>query len=295
MIASITDDCNLHCAGCYAQANHACEKSQELPTTAWERIFDEAAELGVSVILLAGGEPLLRRDVLVAAAKRTGILFPVFTNGTLLDDDALRLFDAHRNLIPIVSIEGDETATDARRGQGVYIQTADTMRRLREHGLLFGVSVTVTADNIDAVTSDAFMDDLERRGCKAALFVEYVPVESPSLALNEDGRIKLAARVGELRARQKGMITISFPGDETEAGGCLAAGRGFFHINASGGAEPCPFSPYSDLNLRDASLRDALQSPLFTRLREDGILAAEHTGGCVLFEQKQAVEQLAEK
>ena len=47
----------------------------------------------------------------------------------------------------------------------------------------------------------------------------------------------------------------------------MAAGRGFFHINSHGSAEPCPFSPYSDTNVRDTSLRQALQSPLFTALQ----------------------------
>ena len=293
LIAGITDNCNLRCVGCYAMANHACAESQELSVSDWGRIFGEAEELGVSVILLAGGEPLLRRDVLEAASKRPGILFPVFTNGTLLDDAALRLFDGHRNLVPIVSMEGDESATDSRRGQGVYIQIAETMRRLRERGLLFGVSVTVTAENLEDVTCRAFVDELERAGCKVIIFVEYVPVEQSILALDDAGRDKLAARVNELRISREEMIVISFPGDEAESGGCLAAGRGFFHINASGGAEPCPFSPYSDVSLRDTTLCEALRSPLFTRLREDGVLAAKHTGGCVLFEQKDIVERLA--
>jgi len=89
------------------------------------------------------------------------------------------------------------------------------------------------------------------------------------------------------------MIVISFPGDEKESGGCLAAGRGFFHINARGDAEPCPFSPYSDTNLRGTSLRDALQSPFFSRLREEGALGLEHTGGCALFDQADYVKRLA--
>jgi MoaA/NifB/PqqE/SkfB family radical SAM enzyme len=292
LIASITDNCNLHCVGCYAQANHGCAVPRELTVDVWERIFDEAEELGIPIILLAGGEPLLRRDVLEAAAQRQRILFPVFTNGTLLDDTALRLFGSHRNLIPIISIEGGETATDSRRGQGVYIQIIETMRRLQKRRLMFGVSITVTTGNLDTVTDNKFIDDLERAGCKVVLFVEYVPVEQEVLSLDDESRDKLAARIDNLRSQKDGLIIISFPGDEAESGGCLAAGRGFFHINASGGAEPCPFSPYSDLNLRDNSLREALQSPLFKRLREDGILAAKHIGGCVLFEHKEAVAKL---
>ncbi|MCL2496862.1 MAG: radical SAM protein, partial [Clostridiales bacterium] len=160
LIASITDNCNLHCAGCYAKANRLRVASPELPLAAWERIFDEAEALGVSVILLVGGEPLLRRDVLEAAARRSGILFPVFTNGVLPDDSALRMFERHRNLAPIISMEGDENATDARRGPGVYLRITELMRRLRERGLLFGASVTVTSENLVTVTGSAFLDEL---------------------------------------------------------------------------------------------------------------------------------------
>jgi len=295
LIASITDNCNLNCTGCYSHAHNNCKDSQDFPTSEWARIFDEAVDLGISFILLAGGEPMLRSDVIEAAAQRKSILFPMFTNGTMLDRAALSLFNKHRNLIPIVSIEGDEAATDFRRGQGVFKQAMEAMRCLQDKGLLFGVSVTVTANNLDAVTDNAFIDKLEQSGCKVVLFVEYVPVEQPDIALSSGGRAGLAARINELRASHEGMIIFSFPGDEAEAGGCLAAGRGFFHISASGNAEPCPFSPYSDMNLRNTPLKEALSSPLFSRLREDGILAVKHTGGCVLFEQEETVARLAAK
>ena len=88
------------------------------------------------------------------------------------------------------------------------------------------------------------------------------------------------------------MVYISFPGDEKSSGGCVAAGRGFFHINSHGGAEPCPFSPYSDINVRDTSLREALRSPLFTALRDGGLLNDDHEGGCVLYEKRTQVEAL---
>jgi len=293
LIASITSDCNLKCLGCYSHANNSCVESQELPVKVWERIFDEAIDLGISVILLAGGEPLLRQDVLEAATKRKDILFPVFTNGTKLDRDVIHLFETHRNLVPIISIEGDETETDARRGQGVYAQIIDSMKTLHKRGLLFGVSITVTSNNLDAITESDFVNELEQSGCKVILYVEYVPFEHKDIALNDESRNKLAAEIDGLRENRESVIIISFPGDEAESGGCLAAGRGFFHISASGNAEPCPFSPYSDLNLQNTSLRDAINSPLFSRLRDEGILATPHTGGCVLFEQEEAVAKMA--
>jgi len=62
--------------------------------------------------------------------------------------------------------------------------------------------------------------------------------------------------------------------------------------NATVDAEPCPFSPYSDINVRDTSVREALKSRLFNALQTGGVLADDHKGGCVLFEKREQVEDL---
>ena len=62
---------------------------------------------------------MLRRDVIEAAGKKKNILFPIFTNGTFMDEKYFELFDKSRNLIPIMSIEGKKDITDARRGEGI--------------------------------------------------------------------------------------------------------------------------------------------------------------------------------
>ena len=130
--------------------------------------------------------------------------------------------------------------------------------------------------------------------CKVVIFVEYVPVtdESKDLAPDDEQREYLLNTIQKLRKEHDEMVYISFPGDEKSSGGCVAAGRGFFHINSHGGAEPCPFSPYSDINVKNTSLRDAINSPLFTALRSGDILFEDHKGGCVLYEKKQQVEAL---
>ena len=124
--------------------------------------------------------------------------------------------------------------------------------------------------------------------------MEFVPVteEGRELAPGEAERTILKEGIARLREECQEMVFVSFPGDEKSSGGCIAAGRGFFHINSHGGAEPCPFSPYSDINVRDTSLRQALKSPLFTALREGNILADDHVGGCVLYEKRDAVEAI---
>jgi MoaA/NifB/PqqE/SkfB family radical SAM enzyme len=297
LIASITSKCNLHCAGCYSRCNHATVDSEpvsQLSDEEWFKVFDEADDLGISFILLAGGEPMLRRDVIEAAGKKKNILFPVFTNGTFMDDRYFELFDKSRNLIPIMSIEGKKDITDARRGEGIYDRLIKNMDELQKRGLIFGASVTVTTENVREVASEEFLGELSSRGCKAVIFVEFVPVtdDSKELAPGDEEREYLKNEIARLRKEHPEMVYISFPGDEKSSGGCVAAGRGFFHINSHGGAEPCPFSPYSDVNIRNSSLREAMHSPLFMALRSGDILSDDHNGGCVLYEKRALVEQL---
>lgn len=297
LIASITGECNLHCAGCYSRCNEATVDGppvDQISPGDWAQIFDEAEELGISFILLAGGEPLIRRDVIEAAGKRKNILFPIFTNGTYIDERYFKLFDKHRNLIPVLSIEGEKETTDERRGAGVYDILIRNMNQFQKNKLIFGVSVTVTTENLQEVTSDAFLEELSDKNCKAVIYVEYVPVadESSHMAIGEEERDFLREKIDALRGDYPELVFISFPGDEKNSGGCVAAGRGFFHINAAGGAEPCPFSPYSDVNVKETSLQTAIHSPLFTELQSGDLLLDDHKGGCVLFEKREQVEAI---
>ena len=297
LIASITSTCNLFCKGCYARNNKSCGEGLEakhLSSERWEELFREAKELGISFILLAGGEPLLRKSVIEKAAEVKEVIFPIFTNGTLFQEEYIKLFDNHRNLIPILSIEGDKDETDSRRGIGTYDALMKAIDALKQKGILYGVSVTVTTENIMSVTSETFLDKLHSKGCRALIYVEYVPVEASSghLAPSADSRQLLEDRQQTLRKQYEDTIFLSFPGDEKYSGGCLAAGRGFFHIGADGAAEPCPFSPYSDTSLKSNTLREALKSPLFKKLHETGMLLEEHDGGCVLFEKEDEVKAL---
>ena len=295
LIASITSSCNLHCAGCYARAVGMCGEgltgAEPLSVSEWEGIFLQAKELGISFILLAAGEPLLRKDLIAAAGKHTSIIFPIFTNGTLVDEEYLKLFDQHRNLVPVLSIEGGREETDSRRGIGTYDFLSAAMDRLRSGKILYGASVTITAGNLDEATSDAFLDLLKGQGCRLVFYIEYTAIDhvSKDLELTAGLREELEGRLMRMKSAYPEMVFISFPGDEKHMGGCIAGGRGFFHINPYGSAEPCPFSPYSDRSLRDVSLLDAVNSPFFARLIDAGLVGGEHDGGCALFEHEAEV------
>jgi len=203
--------------------------------------------------------------------------------------------DEHRNLIPLLSIEGFEAETDDRRGEGVYAGIMAAMERLRARSIVFGVAITVTKENIDLACSDAFMDEMQSRGARIIEYIEYVPVDRREIMINSAQRDFLTATIENARTERTEMIVMSFPGDERKGNGCIAAGKAFFHISAAGDVEPCPFSPYSDTNVRDKSILEALESPFFQRLRDSGIQEKEGAGGCTLFEAREEIAALLEE
>jgi len=293
VIASITRRCNLHCRGCYARARHG-SRRPELTDEKWADLFAQAQELGVSVIMLAGGEPLMRPGILDVTRKFPGIIFPLFTNGLLLDDAVVARFRGQPQVIPVVSIEGWEPETDKRRGGGVFESVAAAAEKLRAAGLFFGVSLTVTRRNFDVITAEGLVQALIGNGCSLFIFVEYTPAEpgTEDLTLLPAQRHRLVEFSEGLQAESR-PVFITFPGDEEQFGGCLAAGRGFVHIGPDGSLEPCPFAPFSDTNVTDASLEEALTSHLLKAIRDNHAELKETRGGCALWRRREWVESLA--
>lgn len=280
LIVSTTRSCNLRCAGCYAQTQGT---GDEMTKPQIDGLMAQAVDIGCAVMLLAGGEPLLSDAWLEAVASRSELLGLVFTNGTLLDDKRADWFAAHRSMIPLFSVEGDARRTDERRGDGVARCVEQAMGRLKERKIPFGLSVTTGEHNIQDVTNLDFLEPFVALGCRLCVYTEYVPVDENTqlLALSEDSKRRLTDFC-EQASKKANLVLITFPGDETMHNGCLAAGRGFAHVSASGELEPCPFAPASDRNVLRMPLADALASPLFRKIRSESHLLHEGVGGCAL-------------
>jgi MoaA/NifB/PqqE/SkfB family radical SAM enzyme len=295
MICSITNRCNLRCQGCYHQAQQR-HPGSELTRERFGRLIGEAAEIGTRIMLLAGGEPLLRKDILETAAGEKATLFPVFTNGVLLDTDTIRFFKKHRNLIPVLSIEGDRQNTDQRRGNGLYSKVESTAEVLRRNKMFYGLSITLTSHNFDQVMDPAYIQQFYDKGCRLFFFVEYVPVTGEDLpnCITPEQKKRLPV-INQLLRKTIPALYITLPGEEEQYGGCLAAGRGFIHISATGDVEPCPFAPYSDTNITFTPLAEALDSFLLKRIRNNHHLLKESAGGCTLWENKDWVEKQLER
>jgi MoaA/NifB/PqqE/SkfB family radical SAM enzyme len=291
-IFSITNRCNLRCKGCYAQAIRA-EEADELSFDQMRGIICETEALGVSLFVIAGGEPLTRPEILDIARDHSHIIFLLVTNGLLLDEALIQRLVGMRNVVPVLSIEGNQTETDERRGSGVYDRLQVTMQQMKRAGIFFSLSLTVTRTNFDTITDSQFIGASVAAGCKLFLLLEYTPIRegTDEWVITDLQRKSIQAMVATFRAKFPALF-VAVPWDEEAQGGCLGSGRGFVHISATGDLEPCPFAPYSDTNLLDVPFKRALQSRFLRLLRENHELFSETTDGCALWKSQQAVRTL---
>ncbi len=292
MIISVTKECNLNCAGCYARKLHSHGES-EMNDEMLRFVLGQAENLGISIALIAGGEPLLRSDIIGLLSSFPRMLFPLFTNGLMLNRDRISKLREARNIVPVLSIEGFEEDTDSRRGEGVFRRIRKALPLLSEFNIFWGISVTVTRENFDLVTGKDFVGELIDHGCRLFFYVEYIAVDegTENCEPTMDQRRRLVEFMDELGEAFPGLF-ITFPGDEEMLGGCLSSGRGFVHVNPSGDLEPCPFAPYSDTNLCSVPLKEALSSRLLAEIRENHQILEETTGGCALWKNREWVRGL---
>jgi MoaA/NifB/PqqE/SkfB family radical SAM enzyme len=292
VIFSITNRCNLRCKGCYAQAIRQ-DSPDELSAAELRGVVSQADELGVSFFVIAGGEPLTRPEILDISREFPRIIFLVATNGLLLDEDMTERLSSQPNTIPVLSIEGNQAETDGRRGAGVHERLLKKMEELRAAGLFFAVSLTVTRENYPVVTAPRFVENAVSLGCRLFLYLEYTPIRegTEGWVITDGQRMEMKGIVDGMR-RQHHAVFVAVPWDEEEQGGCLASGRGFVHVSATGDLEPCPFAPYSDANVRKVPLRQALASPFLSAMRENHESFTETEGGCALWKNREQVKAL---
>ena len=290
-----TSACNLHCTGCWA-AEYG--NKLNLSFDEIDSIIQQGKELGVYMYIYTGGEPLVRKSDLIALCeKHSDCQFLSFTNATLIDetfaDDMLRV----KNFMPAISVEGFEAATDGRRGSGTYQHVVRAMSLLKERSLPFGLSCCYTSQNLDSISSDAFIDQMIDWGAYFVWYFHYMPVgndAAPELLPNPEQREFMYHRIRELRAT-KPIFAMDFQNDGEYVGGCIAGGRRYLHINANGDVDPCVFIHYSNSNIREQTLLEALQSPIFMAYHDEQPFNDNHLRPCPMLENPNALREMIEK
>ncbi|MDI9619377.1 MAG: radical SAM protein [Candidatus Nezhaarchaeota archaeon] len=144
-----TAKCNLRCVFC----DWWKRSTPELDTDEALRLIDALCDFGVSTIDFSGGEPLLRRDLelLAARARDRGVFTVLSTNGTLVTPDRARSLSKAFNMVN-VSLDGFEETHDSTRGfKGTFRRALRTINLLRNAGARVGVDLTVYGGNVREV------------------------------------------------------------------------------------------------------------------------------------------------
>ncbi len=262
-----TTACNLKCIGCWAaDYGRRCELSYEK----MDEILTEAKRLGVQDISLTGGEPLMRKDDLLKLFEKHKFTFTIYSNGTLVDDKFAGDIARLGNVTLLMSIEGFREKTDFRRGKGTFDKVVAGMDHLKNHDIGFGFSICYHAKNYEEVCSDEFLDFLRMKGAWFGWMLNYIPLgkdADTSLCLNDIQRKYVKDKI-EAYSKKHDFIIIDFSNMGHRDFGCVAAANEFMHINANGDVEPCAFFHYSDTNINNISLAEALRSPFFKHFRK---------------------------
>lgn len=272
---NLTRACNLACDHCYLSAHPGADRAGELDTAAALAVVDDLASAGVPLVLLSGGEPLLRPDLfaIAARARDRGVATALSTNGTLIDAAVARRLIGAGVAYAGVSLDGATASTHDRiRGvAGAFDEAVAGIRACADAGLRCGVRVTVTRANVDEL--EPLLDLAVALGVDR--FCLYWLVPSGRGATNHAERQvgpadvgaildRLYARADAIGAGRMEVLTVDAPSDAValldrmaaagapsldEArrllvlqGGACSAGRRVANIDPAGNVYPCQFA-----------------------------------------------------
>ncbi|SDB50137.1 radical SAM protein [Butyrivibrio sp. INlla16] len=293
-----TSACNMHCKGCWSGTYG---RKYTLSYEEMDKIVTQGKELGVYLYMMTGGEPLVRKaDVLKLAKEHRDVQFALYTNSTLIDEELCEEVQKVGNIMFLLSIEGTPETNDSRRGEGHYAAVLKAMDLLREHGILFGTSICYTRENVEAVTSDEFYSLLMEKGARFGFYFHYMPVGNsavPELMPTVEQRQYMIDRIRYIRSEESGIefFPMDFQNDGKYVGGCIAGGRNYFHINSAGDAEPCVFIHYSNANIKDSSILEILQSPLFMAYHKGQPFNKDHLRPCPMLENPDCLREMVKE
>jgi MoaA/NifB/PqqE/SkfB family radical SAM enzyme len=287
-----TAACNLKCKGCWAAEYN---KVDNLDNETLDRIITEGKELGIYMYIFSGGEPLVRKnDIIKLCDKHSDCMFLSFTNALLIDEEFAKECQRVGNLMFAISVEGFEKETDFRRGNGTFQGVMKAMDYLKKYGVGFGFSCCYHSKNTEVIGSDEYIELMVEKGCMFGWYFTYMPLGSNAdldLIASPEQREYMYHRVREFRTKYP-IFVMDFWNDGEYVDGCIAGGRNYFHINAHGDVEPCAFIHYSNFNIKDVSLIEALQSPLFKEYKKGQPFNDNMLRPCPLMDNPERLKEM---
>lgn len=290
-----TTACNLKCKGCWA-AEYG--NSLNLSYEQIDNIISQGKELGIYFYIFTGGEPFVRKkDILKICEKHNDCEFLIFTNSTLIDEEFIDEMLRLKNIVPAISVEGSEFTTDARRGDGIYNKVIKSMKLLKDNKLPFGISCCYASQNYKSIISEEFVDQMIENGALFAWYFHFMPVgkgTGKELLPKPDQRKHIYHQLRKFR-KTKPLFFLDFQNDAEYIGGCIAGGRNYLHINANGDLEPCVFIHYSDSNIKEKTLVESLQSPLFMAYHDGQPFNENMLRPCPMLENPNLLRDMVKK
>ena len=291
---SILNSCNLRCQGCWVDVA-APRNAIDLETL--NRTVNNAREHGNSFFGVLGGEPFMHPELFDFLAQHSDCYFQVFTNGQFITEKVAKTLRQLANVTPLVSVEGNSTVSDERRGnKDVLNRTLRGLRNCLDQKLLTGVATSLCQTNLADLLNEAWLDTLIDMGVHYTWYHTYRPVGpkiSAELALRPDQIREVRQFVVNMRARKPIAIVDAYYGHDGQALCPMATGISH-HVSPTGHIEPCPIIQFAKENIRDSRgiYETFTQSAFLKDFRE---VAAQNTRGCVVLERPDLVKQLALK
>ncbi|MBF0531973.1 MAG: radical SAM protein [Candidatus Omnitrophica bacterium] len=281
-----TKRCNLHCGYCRRLTAPA---DQELTTPEALRLIEVIrANFGKPVLVLSGGEPLLREDIfdIMAHAARMGLPLALATNGLRLEEkEAVWLRQSGVKRVSLSFDSVDSGTHDRSRGlPGAFEKTKAAAAFLQAHAVPFQINFTLTKKNRGEVRAVA--DFGQTLGAVGVHYFVLVPVGCgktvrPADMLDGEEAEDVLTRIRALAAEYALDIRPTCSpqyvrlGDPHFAKGCLA-GTGVVFISSEGKVYPCGYLPVSAGSIRENSLLDIWKNAaVFQTLRQNDL-----KGGC---------------
>ncbi len=292
----VTRSCNLNCVHCRASSERG-PYPGELSTESCLRVLNEISETGRPIVILTGGEPLLREDIfdLARHGNDLGLRMVMATNGTLLTPEITRRMQESGIQRVSISIDGAgaESHDRFRQVQGAYAGALAGIEELRRTGIAFQINTTVTRHNLDEVPK--LLDLAVKLGAAAHHLFLLVPtgrardmvdqeIESMEYErllhwfdnMRDQVPLHLKAtcaphyyRILRQEARARGeKVTFETHGLDAVTRGCLG-GTGFCFVSHEGIVQPCGYLELPCGDLKTSTFGEVWrESEVFEALRD---------------------------
>ena len=265
ILISPTMRCNLTCEGCYA-AEYAPDADMSPETL--QSIVDQANDIGIYLFTILGGEPFVKDDLLDFCEENSDSYFQVYTNGTLIDEDAVERLARDRQRRSHAQHRGRQGGhrrpprrRRLRPAHGDHGQPQGGRRRLR-------YLVDRHPPQLQVPRQRRVRRPAGRQGRHHRL---ELPLHAarPRARPEPHAHARGAQRVPRGRPAHPGReaaVRLDFWGDAPLVGGCIAA-KWYMHINSEGWVEPCIFTHFATHNINESTLEEAITSPYFNEIR----------------------------